>query len=374
MFKGPQQLQELSQRHNQLKSQVSFYQQEAATLRRHSYGLDAIIGESAAVRRLRSEIVKLAPLDTPILILGDSGTGKELIAHALHTLSARRDSQLVTLNASAMPSTLVEAELFGYEAGSFTGADRKGRKGKFEQAHGGTILLDEIGDLPLEVQPKLLRVLQDRVIERIGGDKSQAVDFRLVCATNADLRNLVSTGKFRLDLFYRISVITLEAPPLRARLEDIPLLVEHFLRDLAARHSRSQPEVTDDAIEWLMEQKWPGNIRQLRHEVERAFVFCENDRIDADLLTRYAQDELPGDLGLDMRHGHAFGLTTLKEATDRMEIELIAAALERNNGNKKKVAEELGISRSYLYKRLEEAGAMSREGRAAPAGRGPATL
>lgn len=361
MFKGPQQLQELSRRIDGLQSQVEFYQREAATLRRHSYGLAAIIGESPAVMKLRAEIEKLAPLDTSILVLGESGTGKELIAHALHNLSGRREGPLVTLNATAMPSSLIEAELFGYEAGSFTGADRRGRKGKFEQAAGGTIFLDEIGDMALDVQPKLLRVLQERTIQRIGGERTYPIDFRLICATNADLRNQVANGKFRLDLYYRISVITLEAPPLRARIEDIPLLVDHFLHDLAPRHGKPIPEVRQDALDWLMSQKWPGNIRQLRHEVERAFVFCEGDVIGADLFRSNESEINTTDyLGTVSRAAARGVYGTLKEATEQLENDLILDALSRHGGNKKRVAEELGISRSYLYKKLEEVGTLDK--------------
>lgn len=356
MFKGPQQVQELSRRVEGLQSQIEFYQREAATLRRHSYGLEAIIGDSLPTRRLRSEIEKLAPLDTSILILGESGTGKELIAHALHNLSARRNGPMVTINASAMPSSLIEAELFGYQAGAFTGADRKGRKGKFEQAEDGTIFLDEIGDMPLEMQPKLLRVLQDRTIQRIGGDRTYPIDFRLICATNVDLRSQVADGKFRLDLYYRISVVAVEAPPLRARLDDIPQLVDHFLHDLAVRHGRQKPEVQDGALDWLMSQTWPGNIRQLRHEVERAFIFCENDIIGADLFAQHSGGESPAYPFAAAEVSGDSDVTSLRKATERLEQEFILEALARHGGNKKRVAEELGISRSHLYKKLEEIG------------------
>jgi transcriptional regulator with PAS, ATPase and Fis domain len=361
MFKGPQQLQEMNRRIAGLQSQVEFYQREAATLRRHSYGLETIIGDSAPTRRMRAEIGKLAPLDTPVLILGESGTGKELIAHALHNLSKRVDGPMVTINTSAMPNSLIEAELFGYESGSFTGADRKGRKGKFEQASGGTIFLDEIGDMPLEMQPKLLRVLQDRTIQRIGGERTFAVDFRAVCATNVNLRNQVTDGKFRLDLYYRISVVTLEAPPLRARLEDIPMLVDHFLQDLAMRHGRAKPEVLDGALDWLMSQRWPGNIRQLRHEIERAFIFCEKDTISPELFASHtfgAPQEALFTVS-DVAAATASG-GTLKKATEQLEHQAILQALDRYAGNKKRVAQELGISRSHLYKKLEEIEALGR--------------
>lgn len=354
MFKGPREVEELSRRIKALESEVEFYKRETAALRSRSYGIDQLIGDSPVMRRLRDEIVKVAPLEIPVLIRGESGTGKELVAQALHRLSPRREAPMVMVNAAALPATLVESELFGYVPGAFTGADRKGRKGKFEQAAGGTILLDEIGDMPIEVQSKLLRVLQDRMIERIGGDRPQHVDFRLVTATNHDLQHLVSEGKFRLDLYYRISPITIEVPPLRRRLADIPSLVSHFIADVAARHRRPPPEITESALSYLMEQSWPGNVRQLRHEVERAFVFAENNKITAETFGHQPADPIvlppvaAGAVDKSTPRG------TLREQLSRLEIELAREALRRHHGNKKRVAQELGISRSYLYKILDE--------------------
>lgn len=354
MFKGPQQVEALNRRVNVLEDEVRFYKREAAALRTRSYGLNELIGDSPAIQRLRSELTKIAPLNIPVLIHGESGTGKELVAHALHRLSPRRDAAQVMVNAAALPATLVESELFGYEPGAFTGADRKGRKGKFEQAAGGTIFLDEIGDMPMEVQAKLLRVLQDHMVERIGGERPYQVDFRLVTATNCNLQDLVAQGRFRLDLFYRISPISIEVPPLRRRIDDIPKLVNHFLQEVASRHGYPVPEVEERAFSYLMEQAWPGNIRQLRHEVERAFVFAENGRISADTFIRHsdaplAPPVLPEERALLQRGGDS-----LKANLGRVEAELVREALMRHKGNKKRVAEELGISRSYLYKLLDD--------------------
>ncbi|ESR23800.1 sigma-54 interaction domain-containing protein [Lutibaculum baratangense] len=355
MFKGPEQLQALSRRISDLESEVEFYRRAASTVERRSYGLDDILGESAAMRRLREEIIKVAPLEISVLISGESGTGKELVAQAIHRLSPRRDAHIVMVNAATLPETLVEAELFGYEPGAFTGADRKGRKGKFEQADEGTIFLDEIGDMPLEVQAKLLRVLQDRIVEPIGGNRPREVDFRLVTATNRDLQAQVAEGRFRLDLYYRISPIVIEVPPLRSRTADIPLLASHFLHRVADQNRRRPPEITDQALDYLQEQAWPGNVRQLRHEIERAFVFAENDRITADLFARYGDrpTETPAPPMRDLPTPRPQG-TTMKEILAQAEREHIREALARYNGNKKKVAEELGISRSYLYKLLGE--------------------
>jgi PAS domain S-box-containing protein len=356
MFKGPKQIEELSRRANALESEVAFFRREAMSLRSRSYGLDDLIGDSPAMKRLRDEIVKIAPLDLPVMIRGESGTGKELVAHSLHRLSGRRDAKLVMVNAGALPTNLVESELFGYEAGAFTGADRKGRRGKFEQAAQGTIFLDEIGDMPIDVQVKLLRVLQERTIERIGGEQSIEVDFRLITASNKDLQQLVAEQKFRLDLYYRVSAISIEVPPLRRRLDDIPLLVAHFLKDFAQRHAVPVPEVDEDALSYLMDQSWPGNVRQLRHEVERALVFAEQGRITIDTFTKYG-DLRPPDLApsgpgpIPDAHDAA---SSLKEAKEQVEMKLVRSALDRYHGNKKRVAQELGISRSYLYKILGE--------------------
>jgi transcriptional regulator with PAS, ATPase and Fis domain len=354
MFKGPEQVEALSRRVKALESDVEFYRRAAAALRSRSYGLDDIVGDSPAMRRLKDEIVKLAPLELPILIQGESGTGKELVAHSLHQLSPRRSAPLVMVNAAALPVTLVESELFGYEAGAFTGADRKGRKGKFEQAAGGTFFLDEVADMPLEVQSKLLRVLQDRIVERLGGERAREVNFRLVTATNCDLRALVAEGKFRLDLYYRLAPVVIEVPPLRERREDIAQLVQHFLRDVADRHGRRLPQITDDALSYLIDQPWPGNARQLRYELERAFVFAENGRITVDVLTRYVKPTSEVSDESKRKVASHQEPATLRAIVGRTEADLVRDAMERFQGNKKRVAQELGISRTYLYKILSE--------------------
>jgi transcriptional regulator with PAS, ATPase and Fis domain len=354
MFKGPKQLAILNARIRSLEGKVEFYKRESETLKSQKYGLDSIVGNSPAVQQLRAEIVKVAPLEIPVLICGESGTGKELVAHALHRLSPRRDGPIVAINAAAMPQNLVESELFGYEAGAFTGADKKGRKGKFEQATEGIMFLDEIGDMPLEVQAKLLRVLQDRIVERVGGDKPRQLDFRLISATNRDLQSLVEDGTFRLDLFYRISPIIITLPPLRERIEDIPLLALKFLENISYRHARPTPSIDQEALAALMERAWPGNIRQLQHEIERAFAFCDGSRIMIQDLTEAIvkpKIEVP-------QASHAPALSTrsdgLRTILDLVETKGIRAALALHDGNKKKAAESLGISRSYLYRKLSE--------------------
>ena len=342
LFKGPRQLEALNQRINALENEVAFYRREARAARERSYGLEDLIGESPAMQRLRRQLVQVAPLDVPVLVAGDSGVGKELVTQALHRLSPRREGPLVAVNAAALPDSLVESELFGYEGGAFTGADRRGRAGKFEQAAGGTLFLDEIGEMPLAVQAKLLRVLQDGKVERLGGDGGAAVDFRLVTATNARLEERVEAGSFRLDLFYRISPVVLRVPSLAERLEDLPALVRHFLDDFAERHGRPRLEVTPGALAALAARPWPGNLRQLKHAVERAAIFAGGV-----LLTEAGFEEgaLPGEAGGER-------LEPLSQTLGRVEEQAIRAALEASGGNKQQAARRLGISRSYLYKKL----------------------
>jgi PAS domain S-box-containing protein len=357
MFKGPEQVATLAARIKSLEAEIDIHKREVSALRRRTYGIDDLLGESEAMRRLRRDITKVAPLEIPILITGESGTGKELVAQAIHRLSPRRDSALVMLNAAALPATLVETELFGYEAGAFTGADKRGREGKFEQASEGTIFLDEIGDMQLEIQVKLLRVLQERTVERIGGGKPRQVDFRLISATNRDLHALIPEEKFRLDLYYRISPIVIQVPPLRSRVEDIELLAAHFLQEISVYHRRPTPRIDESAISYLMEQSWPGNIRQLRHEIERAFVFAEQDLITAETFLRDDQPDRPlPTVPRSIRERSEAPNARLRDAVGKTEFRMLEEALRSFNGNKKKAAEQLGISRSYLYKLLRDYG------------------
>lgn len=357
MFKGPQQVEDMSRRISMLEEKLVQYERQSQDEQRAERYLDAIIGKSPAIESVRQQIRKIAPVDVPVLIQGQSGTGKELVARALHMLSPRRDARLVTVNAPALPATLVESELFGYTAGSFTGANRKGRPGKFELADGGTIFLDEIGDMPLEVQSKLLRVLQERVVERVGSDRPKRVDFRLCSASNHDLEEMVDQGEFRLDLFYRISPVCIKLPSLDDRLEDIPLLLHHFVQEFAEKYGSATSEIDMHVSDYLMSRKWPGNIRQLRHEIERAFVFSEGGRITVD---NFEQQEGGAPMrpveaisSQKGRVGNGYQGGTIKEAVDRLECDMILDAMSRFRGNKKKVASHLGISRSYLYKKLE---------------------
>ncbi|HMN82070.1 MAG TPA: sigma 54-interacting transcriptional regulator [Burkholderiaceae bacterium] len=331
---------------------------ELAEVRRGDSGLEDIVGSSEAIQQLKYDILKIAPLEVGVLIVGESGTGKELAALAIHALSQRRANRMIFVNAAALPSSLVESELFGYEPGAFTGAERAGRKGKFELAHRSSLFFDEVGDMPSEIQVKLLRVLQDGMFERVGGHKPQHSDFRLICASNRNFQQMIGDGDFRLDLYYRISGVTLRMPSLRERLEDIPELVTSFLAAFAGRH-RAQPKTVDPEVYGLLrEQSWPGNVRQLLHEVERAAIFCEGPRLTVRDFRRLET----GPAAAPQSPAAAPPLAAapavpvqgrgVRAARDELELAMIREALARHGGNKKKVAEELGISRTYLYKRL----------------------
>ncbi len=353
MFKAPEQLQELSQEISRLRDEVAQYKRELTGLLNRATGLDQIVGTSDAIRQLKADITKVAPLDVPVLVIGESGTGKELVAHAIHTLSPRHARPMVMVNSAALPASLAESELFGYEPGAFTGAERKGRKGKFEQANRSTLFLDEIGDMPLDLQVKLLRVLQDGAFERVGGDQLRHSDFRLVSATNRDLGQLIQSEKFRLDLYYRISPVTLKIPPLRERLEDIPAIVQSFLATLAARNRGRAPAVDERVYGYLQSLRWPGNVRQLLHEVERAAIFSDGATIRVE---DFRPSALPGMAVPPPAPAPAAAGTEMRAAVESVEEGLIRDALQRHGGNKKRAAEELGISRSYLYKRLAAMG------------------
>lgn len=365
MFKGPEQLQAISSELSKLKSEVAYYRRELKDLKSRSYGLDQMVGESLAMQRLKQQIVKVAPLDIPVLLTGESGTGKELAAHAIHKLSPRRDAGMVMVNAAALPATLVESELFGYEAGSFTGAERKGRRGKIEQADLGTLFFDEVGDMPAEVQVKLLRVLQDNSFQRVGGNDTRRSDFRLISASNRNFEAMIADGTFRLDLFYRVGAVTIRLPSLGERIEDIPVLAELALNQFAERHGQRPKKLSPEALDYLKSQRWPGNVRQLMHTVQRAVIFSDGEVIrPADFGIIPSEGAEAGTSGpvLEVNDGAVEPGVNISEpmrvssAVGQVEEQLIRQAMARFSGNKKRVAAELGISRSYLYKRLGQMG------------------
>lgn len=360
MFKSPDALNIMNAELNRLRQEVDLYRRELTTNQLQHHGLKEIVGKSPRIEKLKDQITKVAALDVPILITGESGVGKDLVAHAIHTLSARSNANMVVINAAALPDSLVESELFGYEAGSFTGADRKGRRGKFAQADGGTLFLDEIGDTPLETQAKLLRTLQDGTFSRLGGEAEHRSDFRLIAASNRDFQDMLATGKFRLDLFYRISTVTLRVPALRERLEDIPLLVAAELERFASRHGTPVKKFSEAAMDYLQSMHWPGNVRQLQHVVARAAIFSEAALIEITDLEPERDEQYkafdgsePALVSLSHVETRVSG-ASVHEAKSSVEAEMIRAALKLFNGNKKKAAEHLGISRSYLYKKLAQ--------------------
>ena len=304
-----------------------------------------IVGRSAAIQELQKSIEKIAPTPATVLIHGETGTGKELVVEALHQLSKRNAKPLVRINCGALPENLVEAELFGFEKGAFTGAERA-KPGRFELAHGGTLFLDEVGELPPPMQVKLLRVLQDRVVDRVGGTEPRQVDVRLIAATNRDLDAAVREGVFREDLLYRLKVVELVTPPLRERLDDIPGLVECFVERHAARLERPRPTVGPEVHRSLMTRPWPGNVRELENAVERAVLLG-----DGETLT-------PADFGMADDAPRKTPASTLKEASRvaaaETERRMILAALDLTDGNITHAADRLGLSRRGLQIKMKE--------------------
>ncbi|MCS7279409.1 MAG: sigma 54-interacting transcriptional regulator [Thermodesulfobacteriaceae bacterium] len=304
------------------------------------YKIEGVIGVSEAIKRVTLLVKKVAPTDLTVLLTGESGTGKSLIAKAIHFLSPRKEKNFITINATAIPETLLEAELFGYEKGAFTGAYNS-KKGKFELANGGTIFLDEIGDLPLSLQPKLLKVLQDKEIERLGGEESVKVDVRFITATNKNLKEMIAQGKFREDLYYRINVFPIYLPPLRERKEDIPVLIDHFLNIFNRRYNK-RVKITNSVVKILMEYPWPGNVREFENTLERLVILSE-DEIRVDYLPSYfysKKEEISSD--------------TLFEKIELTEKEEIVKALERTGYNKSKAAKLLGYSLRQLDYRIKK--------------------
>ena len=354
MFRDTEAVSQMAAEMNQLRSQLEFYRRELDGLRETREATAELVGESQAMQRLRHEVATVARLDVPVLILGESGTGKELVARAIHKLG-RPGHALVSLNLAAMPASLIESELFGHTAGAFTGSAKQGRAGKFEVADEGTLFLDEVGDIPMEVQIKLLRVLEERVVERLGSHAGRRTSFRLVCATHRDIDALIESGAFRHDLFYRISGVTLRVPPLRHRLEDIPALINHFVQAFCDRNGLPVPRVEAGVARYLADQPWPGNLRQLRHRIEEALVFSQPELLTLEAFTR--NDAARADTGAAAPRFTlpAAAAPAPPPSPSRLKDHERAAArrmVEECAGNKKRAAERLGISRSYLYKLL----------------------
>ncbi len=308
------------------------------------FGLENIIGESPAMRQVFETVQQVAPTRTTVLITGETGTGKELIAKAVHNLSPRKGGPFIAVHAAALPSTLLESELFGHEKGAFTGAIER-RVGRFELADGGTLFLDEVGELEPLMQVKLLRVLEERAFERVGGAKTLQVDVRLIAATNRELKKLVNEGKFRDDLFYRLSVVAVDLPPLRERREDIPLLVKAFLDEFSRENSKQVREITPEALNLLLAYDWPGNVRELRNAIEQMVVLARAER----LTVRDIPPQVRGGADLTKISVVRTGMTV-----EEAERQLVMQALKETGGNRTKAAQKIGISRRTLHRKLKE--------------------
>ncbi|MBU8880655.1 sigma 54-interacting transcriptional regulator [Bacillus sp. FJAT-29790] len=307
-------------------------------------------GNSKSLERIILLTKKVAKSDATVLIVGESGVGKELFAQAVHEESLRREKPFIPVNCGAIPQALFESELFGYEAGAYTGASKAGKPGKMELADGGTLFLDEVGELPLEMQVKLLRALQEKEIYRIGGQKPKKVNIRIVAATNRILEDMVANGTFRSDLFYRLNVFSIQIPPLKERVRDIPELVDDHFKELSLRYNRPAPAISQDALNLLCSYHWPGNIRELHNLLERLFVI--NDR--SDISTADVADALPQISSLN-KPIDSTPLSLIDER-EQLEKERIIQVLRNTYGNKSITAKELGISRATLYKKIKRFG------------------
>jgi len=312
------------------------------------FGLENIVGQSPVMMQIFDIVQQVAPTRATVLIAGETGTGKELIAHALHNLSPRKNGPFVAVHAAALSSTLLESELFGHEKGAFTGAVER-RVGRFELADGGTIFLDEVGEIEPAMQVKILRVLEERAFERVGGSKTINVDVRLVAATNRDLKKLVSEGKFRDDLFYRLSVVTVDLPPLRERREDIPILISAFIRQCSTDNGKPVREITQEAINTLMAYDWPGNVRELRNTIEQMVVLSRGER----LTLRDVPAAIRAGADLTKISVVRPGVTMTVEEAER---QLIVQALKETGGNRTTAANRIGMSRRTLHRKLKKYG------------------
>ena len=315
-----------------------------------NHSIKKIIGVSPAIKELHLLIKKVAVTNANVLITGESGTGKELVAKAIHYSSKRKDQPFVAINCTALNPGVLESELFGHEKGSFTGAIAQ-KRGKFELAHGGTIFLDEIGEFPLELQPKLLRVIQEHAFERVGGLKTLKSDFRVIAATNKDLKKEVEQGRFREDLYYRLNVVNIKLPPLRERPEDIPLLAGHFLKKYSKENNKDIKGFTPEAMQLLTAYNWPGNVRQLENIIESAVVLTQSDMIGvADLPAELKDESRQFKSAVDMLPDNI----NLSEALEKIEAALIKRALVKSNFVQVKAAKMLGISKSLLQYKMKK--------------------
>jgi transcriptional regulator with PAS, ATPase and Fis domain len=334
---------------NRLNDDMNQYRSELQKLRGAKYSLDSIVGTSDTIRDLKELIKRVAKTKSTVLITGDTGTGKELFAHSVHQSSPRNHHSFVALNCAAIPKDLIESELFGYEEGAFSGARRGGKPGKFEMAHKGTLYLDEIDQLPYIMQSKILRAIQEKEIERIGGTKIIHTDIRLICTSNRNLQELVDKGDFRGDLYYRINVVSLHVPPLRERLDDIPALVKHFVAKINKELGLNIHGVNRDILKSFQDYHWPGNVRELEHLLERAANLALSGNLNAYHFNNFMPRLLESN-----REKFTKTIMHLNVMKTKMEKEAIVNVLHMTNGNKKRASEILNLDRSLLYKKIRK--------------------
>lgn len=349
VFKDVEQLRELAAKMNLLESKVRYYEEELTHLRGARYTFDSIVGSGSAIRAAKEEAHRASRTDSTVLLRGETGTGKELFAHAIHAAGPRRSGPFIKLNCAAVPADLLESELFGYEEGAFTGARKGGKPGKFEMAQGGTLFLDEIGDMPVSMQAKLLRVLQEREVERVGGTSVRRVDIRVIAATARNVEELVGEGKFRADLYYRVNVIPIRIPPLRERREDVAEIAQHILARLAAESGEPPRRLGQDTLGILESYAWPGNVRELRNVLERAVAMAHGDVIRPGHLPAHLLRAVPG----ARKEFFPGSLASVRAEAERAAL---LAALQAAGWNKSRAAGLLRIHRVKLYEKMKRYG------------------
>lgn len=344
LFKNVEELDELYKQIGDMTQELNFYERSFAKSNSSKYWADDIVGNSPAMGELKKTIKHIAFSKSNVLILGESGTGKELVAHAIHSEYYGEKKPFVCVNCAAIPSELLESELFGYEEGSFTGAKKGGKIGMFQAADGGTLFLDEIGEMPLQMQAKLLRVLQDKKVKKVGSNEAKPVNVRIIAATNRDLEAMVKEGTFRDDLYFRLNVISVNIPPLRERVEDLPMLVDVLIDKVSGNPYMDAKGISPEAMEYIKKYPWPGNVRELENVIEHAANFVGSDGI-------IHVNNLPKVVtGLEK----SSEIKTLKQIVDEIERQTIVNALHNNNGSRVKAAKALGISRTSLYEKMEK--------------------
>ncbi len=353
IFYTPDKFIKMAAKVTKLQQRIELFQRNINACLRPKYNFDNIIGKSRKIREVKEAAMRCANSSSTILITGETGTGKELLAHSIHDAGIWRNGPFVKVNCGAIPSELIESELFGYEEGAFTGARRRGKLGKFELANNGTIFLDEIAEIPIQLQPKLLRVLQDKEIEKLGATHPVPVNFRLIAATNKDLAEEVRKGNFREDLFYRLNVITLNMPPLREIKEDIPLLIDNILIKMAAKLKIPKKQLTKEAEMVLMDYNWPGNVRELENVIEAAVNMSEGDTISVNHLPPRVVIKNIKNILKPNRYNQS---QIYEEALREAKKEIIKRALSYTGNNKVKAAKFLGIPRSKLYYNMKKLG------------------